>query len=65
MDKIREDYLDMITSPEMLEAAQLLTEVGRQGLIVEVMYAALKEMKERPNSSPLLCLQIASDGWDV
>lgn len=65
MDKIREDYLEMITSPEMLEAAQLLTEIERQGLIVEVMFAALKEMKEKPNSSILLCLQIAADGWDV
>tara|TARA_B110000285_G_C15119639_1_gene616300 strand:+ start:298 stop:495 length:198 start_codon:yes stop_codon:yes gene_type:complete len=65
MDSIRKDYLDMITSSEMLEASQLLTKVERQGLIVEVMFAALKEMKEKPNLSIISCLEVASEGWDI
>ena len=55
----------MITSSEMLEASQLLTKVERQGLIVEVMFAALKEMKEKPNLSIISCLEVASEGWDI
>ena len=65
MNPIKEEFLKKSTNQEMLEIAQILTEVERHGLLVEVMYSALRAMKDDPNSSPLLCLQIAAEDWDI
>ena len=64
MNPIKEEFLKKSTDQEMLEIAQILTEVERHGLLVEVMYTALSAMKDDPQSSPLLCLQIAAEDWD-
>ena len=65
MNPIKEEFLKKSTNQEMLEIAQILTKVERNGLLVEVMYSALRAMKDDPNSSPLLCLQIAAEDWDI
>lgn len=64
MNPIKEEFLKKSTDQEMLEIAQILTEVERHGLLVEVMHTALSAMKDDPQSSPLLCLQIAAEDWD-
>ena len=65
MNPIKEEFIKKSTDQEMLGIAQILTEVERHGLLVEVMYSALRAMKDDPNSSPLLCLQIAAEDWDI
>tara|TARA_R110000744_G_scaffold121933_1_gene226810 strand:+ start:1460 stop:1657 length:198 start_codon:yes stop_codon:yes gene_type:complete len=65
MNRIKEEFLKESTDQQMLEIAQILSEVERHGLLVEVMYTALRAMKNDPKSSPLLCLQIAAEDWDV
>tara|TARA_B110000977_G_scaffold196830_1_gene278025 strand:- start:874 stop:1071 length:198 start_codon:yes stop_codon:yes gene_type:complete len=65
MNRIKEEFLKESTDQQMLEIAQILSEVERHGLLVEVIYTALKAMKDDPKSSPLLCLQIAAEDWDV
>ena len=64
INPIKEEFLKKSTDQEMLEIAQILTEVERHGLLVEVVYTALRAMKDDPKSSPLLCLQIAAEDWD-
>jgi len=64
MNKIREKYINMEMQGELMEMAQIITQVEKHGLMVEVMHTALIEMKENPQSSPLLCLQIAAEDWD-
>tara|TARA_R110000823_G_scaffold60877_1_gene145411 strand:+ start:392 stop:589 length:198 start_codon:yes stop_codon:yes gene_type:complete len=64
MNQVKEEFLRESTDQQMLEIAQILSEVERHGLLVEVMHTALKAMKEDPKSSPLLCLQIAAEDWD-
>ena len=64
MNRIKEEFLKESTDQQMLEIAQILSEVERHGLLVEVIYTALRAMKDYPKSSPLLCLQIAAEDWD-
>ena len=64
MNKIRKDFLEICDSSELIEIDSILERVNRFGLIVEVTYTALKEMKSNPNTSPLLALQIAAKDWD-
>tara|TARA_R110000772_G_scaffold212052_2_gene322591 strand:+ start:1818 stop:2015 length:198 start_codon:yes stop_codon:yes gene_type:complete len=65
MNKIKEDFLSKLQEEEMLEIVQLFDRVEKAGLIIEVIYSALNNMKEFPDSSPLLCMQIALEDWDV
>ena len=65
MNKIKEDFLSKLQEEEMLEIIQLFDRVEKAGLIIEVIYSALNNMKEFPDSSPLLCIQIALEDWDV
>ena len=65
MNKIKEDFLSKVEEGEMLEIVQLFDRVEKAGLIIEVIYSALNNMKEFPDSSPLLCMQIALEDWDV
>ena len=59
MNPVKKKFLEKSTSEEMLEIVECITQAESHGLLVEVVYTALKEMKEYPKSSPLLALQIA------
>tara|TARA_B110000444_G_scaffold257000_1_gene294562 strand:+ start:330 stop:527 length:198 start_codon:yes stop_codon:yes gene_type:complete len=65
MNKIKEDYLTKVEEGEILEIVQLFDKAEKAGLTIEVVYSALNNMKDFPNSSPLLCMQIALEDWDV
>jgi len=47
------------------EFCELVDRIEKSGLAAEVIATALLEMKEHPNGSPLVCLQIAAYDWDV
>ena len=65
MNPVKKKFLEKSTSEEMLDIVECITRAESHGLLVEVVYTALKEMKEFPNSSPLLCMQVALEDWDV
>lgn len=65
MDKIREEFLEKMNLDTVIEFNDLWSRVEKSGLEMEVLFTALEEMKEHPKSSPLLCLQIAANDWDV
>ena len=65
MDKIREEFLEKMTLETTIEFINLWEKVEQTGLVTEVIFTALEEMKKNPKSSPLLCLQIAANDWDV
>ena len=65
MDKIREEFLKKMTLETTIEFINLWSKVEQTGLVTEVIFTALEEMKKNPKSSPLLCLQIAANDWDV
>tara|TARA_R110000751_G_C13494732_1_gene449551 strand:- start:185 stop:382 length:198 start_codon:yes stop_codon:yes gene_type:complete len=64
MLKFKEDFLDKVGSKEIKEIAQLLDKVEKFGLTVEVVYYALRTIKENKCITPLLALQIAMEDWD-
>jgi hypothetical protein len=64
MNNIRLKFLDKVNSDEMMNIVAILDRVEMMGLITEVVYTALNEMKNNPNSTPLLALQIAAEDWD-
>ena len=65
MNQIKKQFLEKSSSGEMLDIVECVTRAESQGLLVEVIYTALKEMKEHPKSSPLLTLQVAMEDWDI
>ncbi len=65
MNPVKEHFLEKSTSKEMLDIVECITRAEDQGLLVEVIYTALLEMKEHSHSSPLLALQIAMEDWDI
>ena len=65
MDPVKKEFLEKMSQEEMIKVNELWTSVERHGLVIEVIYTALEEMKSNPTSSPLLCLQIAAEAWDV
>jgi len=65
MNKIKTEFLSKMSQEEMISFNELWSNVERHGLVFEVIYTALSEMKSNPESSPLLCLQIAAEDWDV
>ena len=65
MDQIREAFLKEYKSDAMFEIVQILDRANDFGLTTEVVHTALKVMKDHPDSSPLLCLQIAAKDWDL
>ena len=65
MDKIREEFLEKMDLDTVIEFNDLWSKVEKTGLMMEVLFTALEEMKKNPKSSPLLCLQIAANDWDV
>jgi hypothetical protein len=65
MNPVKKEFLEKMSQEEMIKVNELWTSVERHGLVIEVIYTALEEMKSNPTSSPLLCLQIAAEDWDV
>jgi hypothetical protein len=65
MDKFKVDFLDKVGSKEINEIAQILDKVDEFGLTVEVVYYALRTIKENKCITPLLALQIAAEDWDI
>ena len=65
MDKIREEFLEKMNVDTVVEFNDLWTSVEKTGLVMEVIFTALEEIKSNPQSSPLLCLQIAANDWDI
>ena len=65
MEKFKVDFLKKVKNDELFEIMEILNRVKQFGLTTEVVYTALKEMKDNPKFSPLLCLQIAAEDWDI
>ena len=65
MDPIRKAFLEDYKKDSMFEIVQILDKANDFGLTTEVVHTALKTMKEHPDMSPLLCLQIAAKDWDL
>ncbi len=65
MEKFKEDFLEKVKSDKLDEIMGVLNRAQLFGLTTEVVYTALKEMGDNPKSSPLLCLQIAAEDWDI
>jgi|TARA_B100001778_G_scaffold304896_1_gene283178 hypothetical protein len=65
MNQVRSEFLSKVKSNQMFEIVQILDRAEQFGLMTEVVYTALKEMKSHPDSSPLLALQIAAEDWDI
>jgi len=64
LPQFKKEFLEKMSLEEMVKFNDLWTNVEKHGLVVEVIYTALEEMKSNPSSSPLLCLQIAANDWD-
>ncbi len=64
LPQFKKDFISKLNQEEMIKFNELWTSVERHGLVIEVIYTALEEMKSNPTSSPLLCLQIAAEDWD-
>ena len=47
------------------EFSELLSRIEKSDLMDEVIASSLLIMKANPLGSPLLCLQIAANDWDV
>ena len=58
---INMDTKDTLT-PEFCD---LVDHIVESGLDAEVIASALLEMKSHPHASPLLCLQVAVNNWDI
>ena len=65
MNSVKENFLKNVNSSDMLSIVECITSAENAGLLVEVVHTALMEMKQNPKSSPLLCLQIALEDWDI
>lgn len=65
MNQVKENFLKNVNSSDMLDVIECITIAENAGLLVEVVHTALMEMKQNPKSSPLLCLQIALEDWDI
>ena len=46
MNYIKKEFLEKSTNEEMLDIVECITRAESHGLLVEVVYTALKEMKE-------------------
>jgi len=68
LPQFKKDFLEKMSfetgQEEMIKFNELWSSVECHGLVMEVIYTALEEMKSNPTSSPLLCLQIAAEDWD-
>lgn len=62
---VRETFLKEYKSDAMFKIVEILDRAEQFGLTTEIIITALKEMKAHPDSSPLLCLQVAAKDWDI
>ena len=65
MDPIRKEFLKEYKTDAMFKIVEILDRANDFGLTTEVVHNALKVMKDHPDSSTLLCLQIAAKDWDL
>jgi len=65
MNSVKNKFLEMYNSKEILDITQLIVNAENSGLLIEVIHTALMDMKENSNSTPLLSLQVAVKDWDV
>tara|TARA_R100000541_G_scaffold38686_2_gene46541 strand:+ start:625 stop:822 length:198 start_codon:yes stop_codon:yes gene_type:complete len=65
MNDIQKHFIDKATSSEILKIVDCLDQASRAGKTVEVVYTALQTIKQSPNMSSLLAMQIACEDWDV
>jgi hypothetical protein len=65
MNQVKENFLKNVNSSDVLNVVECITIAENAGLLVEIVHTALMEMKQNPKSSPLLCLQIALEDWDI
>ena len=65
MNSVKENFLKNVNSSDMLNIVECITIAENAGLLVEVVHTALMEMKQNPKSSPLLCLQVALEDWNI
>ena len=65
MNQVREAFLKEYKSDAMFKIVEILDRAEQFGLTTEIIITALKEMKAHPDSSPLLCLQVAAKDWDI
>ena len=59
------EFKSLIISSSNLEFVEILDRANDFGLTTEVVHTALKVMKDHPDSSPLLCLQIAARDLEI
>ena len=64
LPQFKKEFLEKMDIDTVVEFNDLWTSVEKTGLVMEVIFTALEEMKSNPQSSPLLCLQIAANDWD-
>jgi|TARA_R110001592_G_scaffold188005_1_gene432979 hypothetical protein len=65
LPQFKKEFLNGIKDDKMIEIVEILDRANDFGLTTEVVVTALKEMKNNPESSPLLSLQIAAQDWDL
>jgi hypothetical protein len=65
MNLIKENFLKNINNDDMLNIVECIIIAENAGLLVEVIYTALEEMKKHPELSPLSCLHAGLDGWGI
>jgi hypothetical protein len=65
MNQVKVNFLKNVNSDSMLGIVECITIAENAGLLVEVVHTALSEMQKHPKSSPLLCLQVALEDWDI
>lgn len=63
--QFKKEFLNKIKSDKMIEIVEILDRANDFGLTTEVVVTALEEMKNNPETSPLLSLQIAAQDWDL
>jgi hypothetical protein len=66
MNQIKSNFLENHAhSEEVFKMSQLLIQIEKSGLGVEILHTALLDMKSNSKSTPLLSLQIAAKDWDI
>tara|TARA_R110002167_G_C12353345_1_gene622409 strand:- start:155 stop:376 length:222 start_codon:yes stop_codon:yes gene_type:complete len=65
LNPVKKNFLMETASGKLIDVVQCIEKAEMSGLLVEVVYTALKEMKAEPKTTtPLLALQIALEDWD-
>jgi hypothetical protein len=65
MNNTQQDFLENSSSDEVLEMVDCISKAEENGRLIEVVYTALKDMRDNPQSSLLLPLHIALKDWNI